>query len=387
MDMTGQPALVQAFVAERFAPRLPLDGLISPPYDVISQERRAALARDSHNIVHLILPEGQGERYAHAAGLLDEWRDTGVLEADPAPTVTIVRQAFATPDGSKHARTGVVVGVSAEPYESERVRPHERTHRGPKEDRLALLRATHATLEPLLFLSRDENGALEAFLETETHRAPDARASLDGVTISLWTVSASLAGTVLDELCRTSLYIADGHHRYETAVAHGAEHPGEAWTLGMIVATRDPGLVVLPTHRVIVDLHANQSRLEDTISALDRARGSRHDCAVVMPDGAEIPLSLMRTAEDGGDGMELLIERVERLVVTPLLGASGGRLVYTHDSETARDLSKRGGVAVLVHPTPVGDVLAVADTGGVMPPKSTFFYPKVPSGLLIASLT
>jgi uncharacterized protein (DUF1015 family) len=386
MDMTDQPPLVRPFVAERFVARLNPDALISPPYDVISPQRRAELARDEHNIVHLILPEGQGDRYAHAAAVLNRWRSAGVLEADPEPTVSILRQTFTTPDGNQHERTGIVVAVTAEPYAEGRVRPHERTHRGPKEDRLALLRATHATLEPLLFMSRDADGRLRTFLEAETQRSADSRATLDGAAISLWVVPAARAGAAIVGVGGAPLYIADGHHRYETAGAHAADRPEENWTLGMIVATSDPGLVVLPTHRVIVGGHLALDGLKQALPSLEQPSNGGHDCIVVWPDGEEKSIRLPR-AETGAEAAELLVARVERLVVAPLLSASGGKLVYTHDVGAARELAAQGGVAVLVNPTPVDDVLAVADAGGVMPPKSTFFYPKVPSGLLLAALT
>ena len=380
--MTVAAPLIRPFVAERFARRNDLSSLISPPYDVISPAERSALAsRSAANIVHLIVPEGPGDRYEHAAHLLDAWRRDGTLERDAGPTVSILRQQFTTTDGVACARTGLIAAVCAEPYARGRVRPHERTHAGPKEDRLRLVRATRTVLEPLLFLSRDSNGGLDALLRRETSRVADIEAILDQVGISLWIVPAARAMTTLESLRSQPLYVADGHHRYETAAAYALEQPGSDWTMGVIVGTGDPGLVVLPTHRALVGGHADRSALERVVAAAAESTGSANsDCLIVWPDGSRVPVRLRR---DGGPEVPL-VSLIERVLVAPLLAtSSGGRLIYAHDE---RSLTARCDVAVLLHPTPVEDVLGVADAGGTMPPKSTFFYPKVPSGVVLGPL-
>lgn len=383
--MSESRSLIRPFIAERFAQRDRLNALVSPPYDVISPAQRAELAaKDPANIVHLILPEAPGDRYEHAARLLDAWRRTGVLERDPGPTVSILRQRFTTSDGAAHTRTGLVAAVCAEPYSCGRVRPHERTHRGPKEDRLRLVRATRTALEPLFFLSRDVEGGLDDLLRRETSRAPDGEAGLADVELSLWVVPDDRAAAALERLRSGPLYIADGHHRYETAAAYATEQREADWVMGLIVRTGDPGLVVLPTHRIIVPGQSGPSAFERIVArAGDEAPPAESDCTIIWPNGRDVPLRLRR---DGADE-DPLVARVERALVAPFLAVSeGGSLVYTHDEETARSRVESGGVAVLLRPTPVEEVLAVADAGGVMPPKSTFFYPKVPSGLMLAPL-
>ncbi|MGH7700827.1 MAG: DUF1015 domain-containing protein, partial [Gemmatimonadales bacterium] len=164
--------LLVPFRGERYAAADRLSALLAPPYDVIAPPERAMLAaRDPHNIVHLILPEagvlpagGAVDRYAHAAALLDRWRGEGVLRRDPEPAVYVLAQDFTVPTGERRTRLGMFAALSAEPYETGRVKPHERTHAGPKADRLALRRATRTGLEAVLVLAPDPDGALAAAL-------------------------------------------------------------------------------------------------------------------------------------------------------------------------------------------------------------------------------
>ncbi|MGH7537919.1 MAG: DUF1015 domain-containing protein, partial [Gemmatimonadales bacterium] len=246
--------LVTPFVGERYADAGALSRLIAPPYDVISLEQRRRYAADPHNIVHLILPEAADDvnRYHAAAQRLAAWRSAGVLAPDPGPAVYVVAQRFTPPGGASQTRVGMLSAVSAEPYETRRIRPHERTHRGPKVDRLELLRATRTNLESIFLLAPDADGSLTKELRavTDGGRAPDATAELDGVDITLWVVAGS-DGARLAAAAGDPLYIADGHHRYETAVAYQRENPAATQLLGFVVSARDPGLVVLPTHRVI----------------------------------------------------------------------------------------------------------------------------------------
>ena len=162
----------------------------------------------------------------HSATILRSWRDQEVLVQDPDPAVYVVRQEFETPDGEARVRTGVIGAVAVEPYDRARVRPHEKTHKGPKGDRLALTRSTRSMFEALLLLSRDRSGGLRKQLETATSTEPDVRASLEGVGISLWCVTGQngdeIAGAAAADGC---LYIADGHHRYETAETYRSENP------------------------------------------------------------------------------------------------------------------------------------------------------------------
>src|SRR6266581_4683504 len=191
------PPLVAPLRGERYVARERLSALIAPPYDVIAKEDRARYAaRDPHNIVHLILPEappGQ-DRYARAAAALAEWRRDGVLQAEAAESVYVVAQDYALPSGERRTRVGMFAAVRAEPFETRRVRPHERTHSAPKADRLALLQATRTSLESIFLLAPDPDRALARALTRVTGGAPPAaRAELDGVGIRLWVVSGEAA--------------------------------------------------------------------------------------------------------------------------------------------------------------------------------------------------
>jgi uncharacterized protein (DUF1015 family) len=384
--------------AERYRARERLSDLIAPPYDVVSPETRRALAdRSQHNIVHLTVPGGAPDRrYAEAARVLARWRAGDVLERDAEAAVYVVRQDFVTPDGQPYVRTGVIGGLLAEGYESGRVRPHERTHRGPKEDRLALGRATRAAVEPILVLARDLRGHLRRRLDGVTRHEPTALAELDGVSIGIWRVSGVQAGEVARAVGDGPVYIADGHHRYETATALRSELPIATRIPALAVPVCDPGLVVLATHRLVHGVPVDLDRLRDawtgSFTIEERAAeadpcgmldalGPRPAAAVVLPDGRLLVLS----ARGDHDG-ELEIAVVEREIVQPLVQAAGAAATVSYAAapgEVAAAVAGGAVAGVLVRPTATDRVLAVSDAGGVLPPKSTYFAPKVPSGLLI----
>ena len=176
------PPLVSLFVAERYADRRDVSAVIAPPYDVIGPaEWKALAARDPHNIVRLILPEDGEDRYRHAADTLAAWRTEGVVVTEDRPAVYVLRQAFVTADGVRRERTGVIGAISVEPFSEGRIRPHERTHAGPKEDRMALLQATETMFEALLMLARDEDGTLQLRLAEATDKRPCAIGTLEGL--------------------------------------------------------------------------------------------------------------------------------------------------------------------------------------------------------------
>jgi uncharacterized protein (DUF1015 family) len=414
--MATEMPLVMPFVGERYADAQGLSRVIAPPYDVISldQRRRYAMG-DPHNIVHLILPEAAGglNKYQAAAQLLATWRAEGVFTADAGPCVYVVAQTFTPPGGTPRSRVGMFAAVAAEPYETRRVRPHERTHRGPKLDRLELLRATRANLESIFLLAPDTDGTLATRLRaiTDGGRSPEATAELDGVQLRLW-VSSGVEGAALAQAAGAPLYIADGHHRFETAVAYARENPVASRLLAFVVSARDPGLVVLPTHRVIYGTDRDIAALEpgwrqvfevspvppdaDRMQLLAEAGRDRTAC-IVARDTGNADLLLRLRPDAGLDTMPELgrtdavrsldVAVVERLVVQEILaaGKSTPTLTYTPDPAPALEVAHRGKAvaAVLLNPTRVDQVFAVADAGDVMPPKSTYFVPKVPSGLVL----
>lgn len=390
--------------------------MIAPPYDVIDPTERARYAAlDPHNIVHVMLPEAppgrpEDERYRVAADRLAAWRKSGVLQRDAQPVLYVMAQDFTLPTGERHTRRGVFAAVAAEGYEPRRIRPHERTHAGPKADRLALLRATATNIESIFLLAPDHDRALANAVAAASQGAPDATAELNGVGIRLWIVRDASRFPLPD----SPLYIADGHHRYETASAYAQENRAATRVLALIVSARDPGLAVLPTHRVIFGTGRDLDRLlprwgewfdvqplasgRDPVTTLASLGRDRTACLVadrsrilslVLKPGA-FPDRLPSLAQSQAV-RDLDVARIESLVVKEILGAGTSTPIvrYVPDAKDALNMVQHGGaaVAVLLNPTKVEQVFAVADAGDVMPPKSTYFIPKVPSGLVLRPLS
>ena len=392
-----------------------LSRVIAPPYDVIDAGERAHLATlDEHNIVHVMLPEAPNgrppdTRYAMAAELLAGWRKRGVLQRDPAPALYVLAQDFTLPTGERRTRCGVFAAVKAEGYEPRRIRPHEKTHAGPKADRLALLRATATNIESIFLLAPDRDRALANAVGVVTHETPDLRAELNAVRIRLWIIRDPSPFP----LPPSPLYIADGHHRYETASAYAQENPAADRVLALIVSAQDVGLAVLPTHRVIFGAGRELERLlprwrewfdvqqlpagVDPVKHLASVGRDRTACLVA--DRSRILALLLRSGvlldrlpslAQTTAVRDLDVARIESLVVKELLGAGTSTPIirYVADAKEALALVEHGGAAaaVLLNPTRVEQVFAVADAGDVMPPKSTYFVPKVPSGLVLRPL-
>ncbi|HYX88016.1 MAG TPA: DUF1015 domain-containing protein [Gaiellaceae bacterium] len=353
-------AEIKPFGAVRYGEAAgPLDRLVAPPYDVLSPEEREQYAsRSPHNVVHLTLPDDE----EHAGRLWRDWRAGGVL-VDDEPGYWWLSQDYVGPDGVARTRDGLVAALRAEPYEKRVVLPHERTHRGPKEGRLRLLRAVNAQLEPLFFLYEGEPPA------RRPERAPDLET--DGVR--LWRLPAN---GIAEAFADRQLLIADGHHRYETALAfHDQTGTTEsAYLLAVLVSLDDPGLMIFPTHRLFRDEPAAQlpgeERAPDPETALHALNGlprNRAAAVVYRRGDAEVAVD--------GEG-ELDVALVDRL------GHEG--ISYTPDwREAVRAVDEgEAAVAVLMRPTRIEDVFAVAQRGETMPQKSTYFYPKLVSGLL-----
>jgi uncharacterized protein (DUF1015 family) len=337
----------------------PLEELVAPPYDVISPDERARyLEQSPYNVVHLTLPDSEDE----AGRALHEWRDGSVLVEEP-PAFWALSQDYVGPDGVPRTRTGLVASLRIERYETGSVLPHERTHRGPKEGRLRLLRETQAELEPI-FLLYEGDAPLEI-----PNREPDIE--VEGA--SLWRLDGdSLGETFADR----RLLIADGHHRYETALAYHDEvgTPESGYMMVVLVSVSDPGLMIFPTHRVVQDVNGPAPTHDDVRAALrDLEAASRERAsAVLYRRGGEI--SLLE-----GDEGQLDVELVE---------AHAPDVTYTAsiDEAVAEVDEGRAEGAFLVRPLRVEEVFEVAGRGETMPQKSTYFYPKLVSGLLFHPL-
>ena len=409
--------LVAPFRGERYAAAEKLSRLIAPPYDVIDPAERARYAAlDRDNIVHVMLPEARpgqpdDDRYQAAAERLAAWRASGVLRRDPDPVLYVMAQDFTLPTGEKCTRRGVFAAVVAEGYEPRRIRPHEHTHAGPKADRLALMRATATNIESIFLLAPDRDGSLANAVAAVAKGKPDATAELNGMGIRLWLVRDPSPFP----LSSSPLYIADGHHRYETASSYARENPAADRLLSFIVSAQDAGLTVLPTHRVIFGAGRDLERMlphwrevfdvqpvstgggQDVVATLASLGRDRTACivadrsrmvALVMHPGV-LPDRLPSLAHSDAV-RDLDVARVESLVVKAILGAAMSTPIvrYVPDAKEALDTVQHGGaaMAVLLNPTKVEQVFAVADAGDVMPPKSTYFIPKVPSGLVLRPL-
>jgi uncharacterized protein (DUF1015 family) len=329
--------------------------VVAPPYDVISEQQRADyLARSPYNVVHLTLPDSEEA----AANDLRAWQDAGVLAREPEPSYWWLAQDYVGPDGVARTREGIVAALRLEPYDARVILPHERTHAGPKEGRLRLLRATRTQLEPLFLL-------WEGTIELDGLGEPQLAVEESGVAARLWRLDPAFGEALGEELREAQLLIADGHHRYETALAFHDEDGGEAsaWVLAVIVPTDQEGLTIFPTHRVA--------------RSVDGVAGTP-----IEPPGDELPgLVLYR-----GGRYELLAGEGLDPEIVERLGPQG--VSYTPSLREAVGAVDRGEAeaAFLLRPTRIEDVWAVAGRGEVMPQKSTFFYPKLTSGLLMLPL-
>jgi uncharacterized protein (DUF1015 family) len=393
-----------------------LQAVAAPPYDVIDADQRAALvARSPYNVVEIDLPTGE-DPYAHAAEVLERWRSEGVLVRDEEPALWALEQDYTGPDGRRRTRRGFFARVRVEDYGPGRIRPHERTHPGPKEDRLRLTRATNANLSPIFSLYDDPAGAAWGALAPHVEGEPwDEVTDEDGTVHRLWRVADADATTaVSDALAGVELLIADGHHRYETARVHAQEtgDPAAGWVLMTLVSLQDPGLTVFPTHRLLTRLDdERRERLAQVLG--DDFDATDIDAAALEPvaDGA------VRMGYLDGDGPRMLTLRdpaivaaalpdkpepyreldtavLEALVLRGALGMSEDDISHLHGLDYARDTAQarervlRGeaDAAFFMSGTPVERVRAVAAAGESMPPKSTYFFPKVLTGLVFNPL-
>lgn len=409
------------------------DKVVAPPYDVIDPAQRAALAaQHPHNIVKLILPEGEGDaKYQNARDLFFAWRTEGALVRDDEPAFYRYDQTFTPPGGGRpRTRRGFLGLVKLVGLDKGIVLPHERTLSGPKEDRLKLFRATKTNFSPGFLLYRDPQKTLDAPLQ----RATDLIAfeTADGIKHSLAKISDKEAiRAIVSGIASSSLLIADGHHRYETALRYSQEAAGTAtverpehdYFLEFFANGDDPELMVFPTHRHVhslsrfdFDAAAKGASALFDVTPLPPGASADVYTEALAKSGAERP-SLVMCAGDGRasllalkPGVDLaahpiLGKRVPALqttdvallhmgVLEPVLGitpemqAAKTNIWYVQDANVSLGelRSNKGQALFLMNGTPVAQVRAVAEAGEVMPQKSTFFYPKVLTGLCIHTL-
>jgi uncharacterized protein (DUF1015 family) len=407
-------AEVLPFRALRYDPAV-LPDVTAPPYDVIDADDRAALlARSRHNVVEIDLPQADGDPYEHAAEVFAAWQDTGVVTRDEAPALWALTQDYTGPDGRLYTWRGFFARVRIEDYGAGRGRPHERTHPGPKEDRLRLTRATHANLSPIFALYDDPSQAAWGALDPGDAAPLTEVTDPDGTVHRLWRVGdAGAHAAVRDALDGSELLIADGHHRYETARVYAEEVGGEGghrYLLVYLVALQDEGLTVFPTHRLLTGLDdERRTRLREAIERDWEIERVEEDELEPTGDGPlrlgyldryhRLPLRLTLTDPGVADaalpGRPEPYRRLDTAVLEALLlqGALGMTeddishfrgLDYARSTAEAlrRVVDGEADAAFFMRGTPVEQVREVAAAGENMPPKSTYFFPKVLTGLV-----
>jgi uncharacterized protein (DUF1015 family) len=397
-----------------------LADVVAPPYDVIDAGQRAELIeRSPFNVVAIDLPRGEPDPYSIAGELLDSWQLQGVLVRDREPAIWAHTQDYTGPDGRRLTRRGFFCRVRIEPYGPGRVRPHERTHPGPKEDRLRLTRATRANISPIFSLFSDPGQAAWNALSPFTQEPPWGEVSdPDGTVHRLWRVADAGAIAAVQAAAREAeLLIADGHHRYETMQAYADEVGGEGehrYILMCLVALEDPGLTVFPTHRLVSGL--DPARRDALAKALARDfNATEVPLEQLAPQPGDGPLQLGFIDGDGPPRRLTLKDQaiadavleghsaayrqldtgvLEALLLKDALGYSDEDIAHFNGLFYARDTAEaiamvRSGeydAAFVMRPTPVEQVRDVAAAGENMPPKSTYFFPKLLTGLLFSPL-
>lgn len=422
-----------------------LGQLLAPPYDLISQEQRDELLRRSpHNVVHLTLGEDrtgdttQANRYTRAAEYFRGWLASGVLCRDDVPSVYPLEQTFWAPDGRQLTRRGFMAAVRLHEFAEGIIVPHEKTLVAPKADRLAIMKTVGANLSPIIGLYRDDAGATARALDRACAVEPVAETdSDDGVHHRLWRTDDPVEVAAFQALVRDQrIFIADGHHRYETALVYRRwleertpglpADGGHHYILVFLCPMSDPGLVIFPTHRLVygladVALAGLLPRLERffsvqpveesllkpvgrawAVSRLSEHAGKSTSFLMVAAedqrariltlrddaDLAGVPLPANKTLRD------LDVTVLHAIVLEHVLGISaqaqeqGEHVTYVRDAGQAvnRVLSGEHQLGFLLNPTPMWQVEAVGDAGETMPQKSTLFAPRVQSGLVLRAV-
>jgi uncharacterized protein (DUF1015 family) len=420
-------AVIQPFRAVRYNPEKVKDlgAVTAPPYDVLSAEDCERLRqRHPYNVIRLILgpqlDSSDDKRYEEAARTWRRWLADGILITESEPALYVCQQEFEW-EGRSYRRKGLVCLVRLEPYENKVILPHEHTFPSHKRDRYKLLEATKANLDSVFGIYDEERGCVSDLLGQAASGTPMMVAEADGEVHQIWRLSDPLLiREVADALAHEPIVIADGHHRYETALAYkldqfvksGVRMPALDYVLMTLCSVRDPGLLVLPTHRIValppginiapdvvvsklVEGLAFGYDAEECVSVdhllenlkENSRRGFRAFGVYVGAGNCYMVKSKGAVSSYPSEDMDALAKDViERL--PDLLGVSSVNLGYTQSaSQAVREVdSGKAVMAILVNPVPVSEVFSAAVSGRRMPEKSTYFYPKLRSGLLMRSL-
>jgi len=393
-----------------------LSPVLAPPYDVLKQaDKDTLLTHSPLNVVGIDLPylppksAGPPEVYKVAARQLNEWLENGVLIRDIRPALYPYHQSF-THQGSRLTRRMFIARVRLQFFSEGAILPHERTFGGPKEDRLALLKATRCQLSPIFGLYADPNEEIGRAFAATVSRKPDAFGTMQEVENSLWVVSDHPVIDGVTTYLRTQrLYIADGHHRYGTALMYRdflatqqggslpEDHPAH-YVMFVLASMDDPGCLILPYHRVLAPIG-----IERLLSAWREgvARTVHAEADLTLMDGktgAETPLrftnrKVLRALEPNevGPWYDLDYAYLHRYLMDELLTENTGnrapKVHYVKSADEARAVARdESGVALLTRATSMAQLRAVSEAGGLMPQKSTYFYPKLATGMALYPL-
>jgi uncharacterized protein (DUF1015 family) len=409
--------------------KVPLSSVLSPPYDMISVAERAGFyARGGRNVVRLEYSK-EADPYIGADKTLHEWLHNGTLSHDDQPSIYLLSQRFKDRSGKSIRRNGFMALCGLEELENKRILPHEKTFPKPKEDRLRLLSQTKAMFSPIFSIFSDQSKLVEKSYLRVSSEPPFISGELEGVSHEVWRLTDGETVAQLQRVIRDSqVFIADGHHRYETALEfqrlrrlENARHTGSEgynYTMMYFSNVEEEGLVVFPFHRVIRGMKGfNPGRFLDELSTgfdiqqFDDSKqlfhrlceGDVHSLGISMVGDTKTYLATLKAARELGDMIpqdippelkKLDVVLLHAYILSRVLkvednsAADGPAIEYVRDESDAIALVQEGKaqIAFLVSPTPVQQVQMVARAGLTMPQKSTYFYPKVPAGLIMYDL-
>lgn len=407
-----------------------LTDLIAPPYDVVDAALQVALMqRSPYNSIRVELPQEQPgdneneNKYVRAARLIKEWQADDIIRQDSLRHLYVLEQEF-TVEGKTFKRRGFIARVRLEPFGKGQIYPHEETMSGPKEDRFRLFRATTMNLSPLFGLYPDENNEVFSKVESLLFRTPPLEATDHlGVKSRLWPVADErIVNGIIGLMGPKPVFIADGHHRYETGLRYLEEKrtAGEIlndeaapnFTMMMLVSMNDPGLIILPTHRLIsgvAPMSSEQLRktLEPHFTIESTETNGKDAWERIEMDGSQGLFGFHTTAdnvwltarfrapdqmkqlagEHSDEWRDLAVSVLHVLVINKLLGGTP-KCRYVHLVSEVEDAikTKECQIAALIPPATMTHVESIAGQHEKMPPKSTYFYPKLPTGLVFNSL-
>ena len=413
---------VRPFTAIRFDARKfggDISRLIAPPYDVLDESDRAELlSREEHNIVAIDLPHvppksaGPPEVYERSAKLLEQWLSEGVLVREAKPALYVYHQTFEH-EGRKYTRKKFIARLRLASFSEGVILPHERTFGGPKEDRLALMKATKCNLSPIFGLYSDPVNKVAACFSKEVARPPDFHARLDDVENQVWIITdATVIDRVAADMRSKKVYIADGHHRYGTALLYrdhvagetggvSAEHPAN-FVMFVLASMDDPGCLILPYFRVIggISLESLLDAWADGVAVRGNANEGSTPADLRLWEastGKEARVAFRNREVLGrletnevAPWYDLDYAYLHRYLIDELIVKNLNlvpEIHYAKSVEQAQQIAREeNGVALLVNATPMAHLRAVSEAGGLMPQKSTYFYPKLATGITINPL-